>query len=171
VKDNQPKLRAQLAALPWRDVPATADTRERGHGRHERRTPQVTAVAAGLRFPHAAQAIQIVRRRKPRQQEMVNRDGLCRHLADRRAGPARSAGRRATRPPGNRGSSALGSRPHLRRRPSQVRIGSGPRVMATLRNLALAILRLAGATSIAAALRRHSRPPDRPFRPSYPPDR
>jgi predicted transposase YbfD/YdcC len=65
VKDNQPKLRAQLAALPWRDVPATADTRERGHGRHERRTPKVTAVAAGLRFPHAAQAIQIVRRRKP----------------------------------------------------------------------------------------------------------
>jgi hypothetical protein len=31
VKDNQPKLRAQLAVLPWRDVPATADTRERGH--------------------------------------------------------------------------------------------------------------------------------------------
>jgi hypothetical protein len=40
--------------------------------------------------------------------------------------------------------------------------------MATLRNLALAILRLAGATSIAAALRHHSRPPDRPFRPLYP---
>jgi hypothetical protein len=57
VKDNQPKLRAQLAALPWRDVPATADTRERGHGRPERRTLKVTAVAAGLRFPHAAQAI------------------------------------------------------------------------------------------------------------------
>lgn len=54
VKDNQPKLRAQLAAMPWRDVPATADTRERGHGRHERRTLKVTAVAAGLRFPHAA---------------------------------------------------------------------------------------------------------------------
>ena len=65
VKDNQPKLRAQLAALPWRDVPATADTRERGHGRHERRTLKVNAVAAGLRFPHAAQANQIVRRRRP----------------------------------------------------------------------------------------------------------
>jgi predicted transposase YbfD/YdcC len=65
VKGNQPKLRAQLAGLPWKDVPVTSDTRDRGHGRHERRTLKVTAVAAGLRFPHAAQAIQIVRRRKP----------------------------------------------------------------------------------------------------------
>src|SRR5216683_2680438 len=55
----------EIPMLPWLDVPATADTRERGHGRHERRTLKVTAVAAGLRFPHAAQAIQIVRRRKP----------------------------------------------------------------------------------------------------------
>ena len=37
----------------------------RGHGRTERRTLTITAVAAGLAFPHAAQAIQIVRRRRP----------------------------------------------------------------------------------------------------------
>jgi hypothetical protein len=35
--------------------------------------------------------------------------------------------------------------------------------MATLRNLAITILRLAGATSIAAALRHHSRRPHRPL--------
>jgi len=46
---------------------------------------------------------------------------------------------------------------------SQVRTASGPRVMATLRNLALAILRLTGATSIAAALRHHGRRPARPL--------
>ena len=34
-----------------------------GHGRHERRTLKVTAVARGLAFPYAAQALQIVRRR------------------------------------------------------------------------------------------------------------
>jgi hypothetical protein len=34
----------------------------RRHGRTERRTLKVTAVAAGLAFPHAAQAIQIIRR-------------------------------------------------------------------------------------------------------------
>ena len=30
VKRNQPGLFAQLASLPWRQVPATDDTRERG---------------------------------------------------------------------------------------------------------------------------------------------
>src|SRR5262249_56436117 len=60
----QPALHAQLAALPWRDVPVAYDKRERGHGRAERRTLKVTAVARGLAFSHAAQAIQIPRRRK-----------------------------------------------------------------------------------------------------------
>jgi hypothetical protein len=64
VKGNQPGLHAQLAALPWPDVPVACQARERGHGRTERRTLKVTAVAKGLAFPHAAQAIQIVRRRK-----------------------------------------------------------------------------------------------------------
>ena len=40
---------------------------------------------------------------------------------------------------------------------SQVRTGNGPRVMATLRNLAISMLRLAGATCIAKALRWCSR--------------
>ena len=64
VKRNQPSLHAQLATLPWRDVPVAYDKRERGHGRTERRTLKVTSVARGLAFPHAVQAIQIVRRRK-----------------------------------------------------------------------------------------------------------
>jgi predicted transposase YbfD/YdcC len=65
VKRNQPHLHALLAALPWREVPAADDTRERGHGRAEWRTVKVTAVAAGPGFPHAAQAIQLIRRRRP----------------------------------------------------------------------------------------------------------
>ena len=47
---------------------------------------------------------------------------------------------------------------------SQVRTASGPPMMASLRNLAITILRLAGATSIAAALRYHARRPVRPLR-------
>jgi len=66
VKRNQPRLYAQLASLPWRDVPIAYQAHERGHGRTERRTLKVTAVARGLAFPHAAQAIQIVRRRTVR---------------------------------------------------------------------------------------------------------
>jgi predicted transposase YbfD/YdcC len=65
VKRNQPGLHAQLAALRWRQVPIGHDARGKGHGRAERRTLKVTAVAAGLGFPHAAQAIQIVRQRRP----------------------------------------------------------------------------------------------------------
>ena len=64
VKRNQPGLHAQLAALPWREVPVAYAKREHGHGRTERRTLKVTSVARGLAFPHAAQAIQITRRRK-----------------------------------------------------------------------------------------------------------
>ena len=45
---------------------------------------------------------------------------------------------------------------------SQVRTGNGPRAMASLRNLAIAIWRLTGHASIAAALRYHARRPGRP---------
>ncbi len=51
VKGNQPGLYAQLAALPWREVPVAYQARGRGHGRTERRTLKVTAVAKGLAFP------------------------------------------------------------------------------------------------------------------------
>ena len=46
---------------------------------------------------------------------------------------------------------------------SQIRTAAGPRIMASLRNLAITILRIAGAASIAAALRYHARQPGRPL--------
>jgi hypothetical protein len=46
---------------------------------------------------------------------------------------------------------------------SQVRTAAGPRIMASLRNLVITILRLAGATNIAAALRYHARRLSRPL--------
>jgi hypothetical protein len=61
VKANQPILPAQLAGLPWRQIPVMDRTRDHGHGRIEIRTLKVAAVA-GLCFPHAAQAIQLIRR-------------------------------------------------------------------------------------------------------------
>jgi hypothetical protein len=65
VKGNQPTLRNTLKALPWKDVPAGHTQTSRGHGRIEKRTVKVVTVEAGLGFPHAAQAIQIVRRSRP----------------------------------------------------------------------------------------------------------
>jgi len=46
---------------------------------------------------------------------------------------------------------------------SQIHTGSGPQVMAALRNLAISLHRLAGATNIAQALRHHGRNALRPL--------
>jgi predicted transposase YbfD/YdcC len=165
VKRNQPGLHAQLAALPWRQVPVAHDTRGRGHGRAERRVMKVTAVAAGLAFPHAAQAIQIVRRRRISGKKKWSRETIyaITSLTATQASPAELAAI-------IRGHWMIEDRLHWVRDMdydedrSQVRTASSPRVMATLRNLALTILRLAGHASIAAALRHHARRPERPLR-------
>ena len=167
VKRNQPALHAQLAALPWRRVPIAHDAREKGHGRAERRTVKVTAVAAGLAFPHAAQALQIIRHRRPlagdTKKWSTETVYAVTSLAAIQARPAELA--RMVR-----GHWGIEDRLHWVRDVvwdedrSQVRTGNGPRVMASLRNLAIAILRLAGHASIAAGLRYHARRPSRPLR-------
>jgi hypothetical protein len=65
VKRNQPGLHAQLAGLLWRHVSVACSMRDKGHGRAERRTLELTAIVARPTFLHAAQDIQIVRRRRP----------------------------------------------------------------------------------------------------------
>ena len=65
VKGNQPRLRRQLARLPWRQVETAHRSAETSHGRREIRILKVVTIAAGNEFPHAAQAIQITRRTRP----------------------------------------------------------------------------------------------------------
>ncbi len=164
VKGNQPGLHAQLAALPWRQVPVAHQVREKGHGRAERRTIKVTAVAAGLAFPHAVQAIQIVRRRRPLTSKKWTAETVyaITSLTVIQARPRELAAI-------IRGHWLIEDQLHWVRDVtydedrSQVRTANGPRVMASLRNLAITILRLAGETSIAAALRHHARRPSRPL--------
>jgi hypothetical protein len=48
--------------------------------------------------------------------------------------------------------------------PGRIRTASGPQVMASLRNLAITILRLSGAIRLAAALRYHARQSSRALR-------
>ena len=160
VKGNQPGLRAQLAALPWRQVPVADQASERGHGRTERRTMKVTAVAAGLAFPHAAQALRIVRRRRPLNSKKWAAETVY-AVTSLTAIQARPADLAAIA----RGHWLIEDRLHWARDVtydedrSQIRTRNGPRVMASLRNLAITILRLTGQTSIAAALRHHARQP------------
>ena len=129
---------------------------------------KVTAVAAGLGFPHAAQAIQIVRRRRPlnaKKQKKWSTETVyaVTSLTATEASPAELADI-------IRGHWAIEDRLHWVRDMdydedrSQVRTRNGPRVMASLRNLAITILRLAGVANIAAALRHHARRPHRPLR-------
>ena len=63
VKGNQPGLRAQLAKLPWRQVPSGGCARDKGHGRAETRTLKAAHVSR-LEFPCACQAIKITRWRQ-----------------------------------------------------------------------------------------------------------
>ncbi len=162
VKRNQPSLHAQLAALPWRDVPVAYDKRERGHGRTERRILKATSVAKGLAFPHATQAIQIVRRRKMKGKWSRETCYAVTSLTVTQATYAQLAAI-------IRGHWGIEDRLHWVRDldwdedRSQVRTAAGPHIMASLRNLAITILRLAGAASIAAALRYHARRSVRPL--------
>lgn len=65
VKGNQPSLRRQLAGLPWRQIEICHRRTGNAHGRREIRTLKVATIAAGIAFPHAAQAIQVVRKTRP----------------------------------------------------------------------------------------------------------
>ena len=68
-KLNQPTLLRRLRALPWTQIGVAGRERGRGHGRVETRTVSVVSLhpcpdAGGEFFPHAAQAIKLVRRRR-----------------------------------------------------------------------------------------------------------
>jgi predicted transposase YbfD/YdcC len=156
VKGNQPALRRQLVTLPWREVPVADHTRDRGHGRVELRRLQVTTVA-GLDFPHATQAIRITRRVRPlpgRRWRAMTVYAVT-NLTAAQASPARLADY-------VRGHWGIAVLHHLRdttyaEDAGQVRTGTAPRAMASLRNLAIGILCLRGDRNIAAALRRNAR--------------
>jgi predicted transposase YbfD/YdcC len=156
VKANQPALYHQLSTLPWREVPVADHTRDRGHGRVELRRLQVTTVA-GLDFPYAAQALRVTRRVRPlgsRRWRAMTVYAVT-SLAAAQASPARLAD-------WIRGHWGIEALHHLRdvtfgEDASQVRTGTTPRAMASLRNLAIGILRAGGHRNIAAALRHNAR--------------
>ena len=159
---------AQLAALPWRQVPVAHRTREQGHGRAERRTLKVTAVVAGLAFPHAAQAIQIARRRRPLTETNTKKWSTetvyaTTSLTAIQASPAELAAIA-------RGHWLIEDQLHWVRDVTWTGTRTAPRsAPATVPaswptgNLAITILRLTGETNIAAGVRYHARRPSRPL--------
>jgi predicted transposase YbfD/YdcC len=162
VKGNQPRLHAQLKALPWREIPAVDVTRGKGHGRVESRAVKLTAVSVGIGFPHARLAIQLTRRRRALNGHKWRTETVyvITDLDQSQIRPDEIADIL-------RGHWHIENRLHWVRDVtfaedhSQIRTGHGPAVMASLRNLAISIHRRHGATNIAAATRRVSRHPGR----------
>ncbi len=130
----------------------------KAHGRIERRSTQTSTALAGYRdFPYVAQLFRIER--------------TVTHCKSGKTGRETAYGITSLRPARAdarligelvRGHWEIENRLHWVRDVtfdedrSQVRTGSGPRAMATLRNFAISCLRLAGCTNIAQGLRRMS---------------
>lgn len=149
VKANQPTPHTQLATSPRPRIPIADQMRERGHGRLETRTLQLRAVAAGIGFPHARLAARIVRRRRPisgakqwstETLYAVTDLGFTDIHADHPTQTTRSHWHTENRPHRIRDVTHTEDLP-------QTRTGTGPPVMAVLRNPAISRHRLAGATN------------------------
>jgi predicted transposase YbfD/YdcC len=164
VKQNQPTLFATLDALPWRQTPITHRDVDTTHGRITTRTIQTLPAPTDLPFPH------------------VNQVWLIERYVTDPTGTPRSA------------IAALGvtSLTHTRATPEQLatlvrehwgieslhwlrdtvyrednstaRTGSGPRVMAALRNLAIGAIHLLGRRDITETTRWATRFMDRSFK-------
>jgi predicted transposase YbfD/YdcC len=118
----------------------------------------------GILFPHAAQATQVTRKIRKRNNRKWRTETVY-AVTDLTAYQARPD-QLAT---WLRGHWSIEDRLHWVRDVtfgedlSQIRTGNGPQVMAKLRNLAITLHRLAGATNIAKALRHHARDPKLPL--------
>lgn len=165
VKKNQPGLCAALDGLCWAGARRHV-TKDKGHGRRETRRHLVMDAPEEIKalFPHAAQVARIIRTRtvtywkgNGRTWTLVTRTSsetvyIITSLTAREAGPEHIAAYA-------RGHWSIENQVHLvrdvtlREDASRVRAASRPRVMATLRNLVTGLIRQAGRTGIAGAIR------------------
>jgi predicted transposase YbfD/YdcC len=163
VKENQPTLFAQLDALSWNDTDVHV-TANRAHGRSERRTIRVQPAPEEATFPYAAQAFLIERYVTDTK---TGKGSAVAVLGITSLGPARASGPQIATYV--RGHWSIENKLHYVRDvtyhedASQVRTGNAPRTMASFRNLAISVLRRAGNTNIAAALRKTGRDFTRPL--------
>ena len=157
VKANMPALHRQLKKLPWAAVPAVSAV-STDHGRRARRTIKAALAPSWIEFDGAAQVAQVRRTVTRNGKKTVEVVYLI--TSDRAADPATLAA-------WVRGHWHIENKLHWVRDvtyqedKSLVRTGNAPRVMATLRGLAISLLHLDGHANIAAANRHHARDPQR----------
>jgi predicted transposase YbfD/YdcC len=157
VKGNMPTLYSQLKKLPWKDVPAFSYI-TKDHGRRARRTVKAVLAPAWIEFEGAAQVAQVRRTVTRKGKKTVEVVYVI--TSDAGADPATLAA-------WIQGHWHIENKLHWVRDvtygedKSLVRTGNAPRVMASLRSLAISLLRLDGHANIAAANRHHARDPQR----------
>jgi hypothetical protein len=133
----------------------TATTLDKGHGRTERRTLKATtALNDYLNWPGVGQVGQV--------ESVVTREGKTTTEVRRFVTSVPRSEADGARLLGwVRGHWSIENRSHyvrdvtLGEDASRIRKGSGPEVMAAVRNAAIGLLRLGGASNIAAAIRRN----------------
>lgn len=135
--------------------PPEAQTVEKGHGRLEiRRIWTSTEIKDFVLFPHCGQVAHLERFRHEIKSGKIHEETayLITSLSPAEANPKRLLSL-------SRGHWGIENKSHYVRDVtfdedrSQIRKKSGPRMMATLRNFAISILRLIGYKNIASALR------------------
>jgi predicted transposase YbfD/YdcC len=163
VKENRQALFNALDALPWEHTPIAHRSTDKGHGRITTRTIQVLPAPPDLPFPHVNQVFLIER-----------------YVHDRHGRPISAVAALGVASPTPDQTSPQDLAGYVRQHwsieslhwirdtlyqedTSHTRTRSGPRIMATLRNLAISALRLAGRTDITEATRWASRYMTRPF--------
>ena len=160
VKNNQHGLRDRISSQTWAGRLAQYACRQKGHGRTTTWQATVQPAQEWIDFPHAAQTMRLTRDRHDHKTGVRTREHVfvITSLPADQASPEQLAGY-------IRGHWGIENRLHWVRDVtfdedrSQIRTGNAAHVMASIRNLAISIHRLAGATNIAKALRAAMRNP------------
>jgi predicted transposase YbfD/YdcC len=154
-KGNQPKLYQALDQIDWNAIPVSHTTNDTGHGRRDERILKVTDAGQvpGLAFPGVKQVFLLERYRYDKNGKLISAAAVlgitsCTKTELTAPGLATAI----------RGHWSIEVLHWLRdmtfhEDSSALRKGSAPRVMSTLRNLAISLLRLFGFDNIAAARR------------------
>jgi predicted transposase YbfD/YdcC len=165
VKGNQAGLYAALQQLTWADARRHV-TRDKGHGRRETRAHLVMDAPESIKalFPHAAQIARVIRTRTVTRSKSNGKKRtrvtethtetvyVITSLTAREAAPGHIAAY-------IRGHWGIENEVHLvrdvtlREDSSRVRAGSRPRILTTLRNLIMGLIRQDGHDDIAATIR------------------
>jgi predicted transposase YbfD/YdcC len=155
VKGNQPLLFSQLDALPWADAPVAHRSTTKGHGRRDERILKILPASQveGLTFPGVKTVFLLERYRYDKDGKMISAAAVLgvTSCETTELPPADLA----TAIRGHWGIEVL----HwvrdvtFKEDSSTLRKGAAPRVLATLRNLAISLLRLFGYDNIAAGRR------------------